>query len=507
MYDEDMARPISLLFVLGLVLLVLFPRVLTLDAFRSPDEDRWMANTNGFVKDLAQGHISNLVKLPHPGITTQWLGALTIRSNDWAIKKLPLVIGQSLLILLAGYVFGRLWGRAAGIFTILTLAANPLLYAHTRVYAMDSLLALFSALALGFLLLWHKENQHFLATRPVEQDSSPEATRYLIAAAFCTAAAIFSKMSGVLLIPFILFLIIAWTRHWKSIAVWLAALVVSSILILPTLAIHPLNVLGDMTELFRSGDYQDHHLGQWYYVRTLVFFSTPLHWLSAVALAWLCWQKKISRDQRNQLVILLLFAVLFFAQMTLGAKKGDRYILPSFAAFDVVAAFVIAKIQQVPRKVPGDQKLEAGLQLRFPRATSYLLLATIVWQFGIIWQTHPHTLAYINPLTKPWFADRRHGWGEGLDLAAAYLNTKPNAENLKVATYYPTEFGIKFKGETVAVHQHDSSNSDYVIIYRAMFERGPEAWETDVINHYHTQKPEHTISFQNVPFVWIYAIK
>lgn len=472
--------------------IVFFPRILDLDAFRSPDEDRWMANTNGFVKNLAHGELDQLVKLPHPGITTQWLGALTIRSDSWTVKKLPLVIGQSLLILLAGYVFGRLWGKTTGFFVILALAADPLLYAHTRVYAMDSLLALFSVLALGFLLLWHREKKTTLATR------------YLIASAFCTAAAILSKMPGVLLVPLILLLLIVWTRQWKPTTLWLAALVGSSIIILPTLAIHPFNVWGDMTELFRSGDYQDHQWGPWYYVRTLVFFSTPLHWLTMGILGWLVWQKKMARLQREQLLILLLFAILLTIQMTLGGKKGDRYILPSFVALDIVSAWVIAQVYRLINKVDSSQYLVVSIKKYILPATSYLLLATLVWQFFIIWSTHPHTLAYVNPLTQVWFDDRRHGWGEGLDLAAAYLNQKENAASIKVATYYPTEFGVYFIGEAVPAHNYEEPAVDYVIIYRAMFERGPEAWETDVVNWYKNKVPEKIITIGGTDMARIY---
>lgn len=502
MYDEDMVRPIPFLFVLGLALLVVFPRILNLDAFRSPDEDRWMANTNGFITKLAEGRLDELVQLPHPGITTQWLGALTIRYDDVATKKLPLVISQSLLILLAGYVFSRLWSTPAGLFVVLTLATNPLLYAHTRVYAMDSLLALFSLLALGFLLLWHKEKQ----TTP--------ATYYLITSAFCTAAAILSKLPGVALLPIIASALLYWSWREKKLlgGAWLLAFLGSLVIILPSFAITPQNVIGDFAEFFRSDDYQElHQLGPWYYVRTLVFFSTPVQWAALIVLACLAIKRRIARVSVDQLIILLGFAVLLVIQMTLGAKKGDRYILPSFVALDIVSAFVISKMYQLLKAVfrGKNQKVRiknVGVRKQYLLASCFLILTScIAWQYVIIWRTHPHTLAYINPLTKSSYGERRLGWGEGLDLAAQYLNQKNNAAELKVATFYPNEFAPYFKGETVPIHQHDNPNVKYVVLYRAMFEREPNAWETDVVNQYRSQNPEHIISFQDVPFVWLYA--
>ncbi len=483
-----------------LIAAVFIPRVQNLDTFRSPDEDRWIANTNGFTHKLAHGNLDALVQQPHPGITTQWLGALTIGAESWAVKKLPLAVGQSFLILVAGYVYGRLWGKVAGLATIAALAANPLLYAHTRVYAMDSLLALFCALALGFLLLWRKDHS---------------AIRYLIASAFCTAAAILSKLSGIALLPVIVGTFFYWSWQDKKLLttnyqlqttiLWLLAFICSCLLILPSFAIVPQNVIGDFMEFFRSDDYQElHQLENSYYLGTLVFFSTPLHWLALIALAWLAFTKKLDRLSREQLGILLAFAVLMVVQMTLGAKKGDRYILPSFLILDIVAAWVIARMYKLRKGVVSSSYLVDSTKHRFLRITSYLLLATIVWQFAIIWETHPHTLAYVNPLTRHWFGERRHGWGEGLDLAAAYLNQKPNADQLKIATYYPEEVAPYFAGETVPAHQHENESIDYVVIYRAMFGRG-EAYETDVVNAWKTKTPEKVIELSGVPMVWVYS--
>ena len=491
------------LIFLALILLTFFPRLLDRDAFRSPDEDRWIANTSGFTVKLAHGQLAELLQQPHPGIPTQWLGALTIRYEDWAIKKVPLVIGQSLLILLTGYIFGRLWGTGAGVAAVVALAANPVLYAHTRIYAMDSLLALFSCLALGCLLLWRQEKV------------LPWAARYVVASAFFTAAAILSKLPGIALLPVIagVFVYDYWRqRNLQATALWLLAFLISLALILPSFAIVPQNIIGDFLEFFRSDDYQElHHLGPYYYLGTLAFFSTPLHWIALIALAWLVVHKKISALHREQIVILLLFGLVLVVQMTWGAKKGDRYILPAFVMFDVASALVVSLIFSFggwraggPPRAGATAPPRGGAGRDRTRPLLFILIATVAWQFVIIWQTHPHTLAYVNPLTRPWFGDRRHGWGEGLDIAAGYLNQKPHAAELKVATYYPVEFDPYFAGEAVPVHQHEEASVDYVIVYRAMFERG-ESWESDVLKIYQNKKAEKIIELSGVPMAWIYA--
>lgn len=547
-----------------------FPRLLALDAVRSPDEDRWMANTAGFTRKLAHGQLGSLVQQPHPGITTQWLGALTIRADDWRMRKLPIVVGNILLILAAGYLFARLWGKTAGLLTTAILGLDPFLYAHTRVYAMDSLLALFSVLSLGLLLLWRKEG----------------ATRYLIAAGMTAAAAGLSKLPGFILVPFSLLLLLMWPqatlrvarregiqpernsmepqptdwgrRKWKEnwggqavtgLVAYLSAFLLGLVLILPSFAFAPRGVLGEFTELFRSDEYQKkHQLSAAYYGRTLVFFSAPVHLAALAAFVYLgrqtlrrrrfparthnfaiLYQHNLissaysrraggaargtptrarrlgehpvgvrgNRTRAEEIImneggwVLILFAALFLTQMTLGAKKGDRYILPSLAAADAAAALVIITAgRAAPR--------------RAQRPAAALVIALLVWQTAIIWQQHPHNLAYVNPLTRPWFGERRHGWGEGLSLAAEYLNQQPDAAHLKAASYYPIEFSAFFVGETVPIHQHDAASVDYVVLYRAMFERGQEAWETDIVNYYRKLTPEKIIRLAGLDFIWIY---
>ena len=113
-------------------------------------------------------------------------------------------------------------------------------------------------------------------------------------------------------------------------------------------------------------------------------------------------------------------------------------------------------------------------------------------------------MAYVNPLTKPLFGERRLGWGEGLDLAAAYLNQKTSAVDLKVASQFPTEFANNFVGETIPLNHYENGNTDYVVLYRAMLERGEDAWETHVLNEFSGQPIEKVITLNDLNYVWIY---
>jgi hypothetical protein len=60
------------------------------------------------------------------------------------------------------------------------------------------------------------------------------------------------------------------------------------------------------------------------------------------------------------------------------------------------------------------------------------------------------------------------GLGEGQDLAAEYLNDKPNAKNLSVAVQY-AGFQQYFKRKTITME--NSASSDYIIIYSCVVQR------------------------------------
>ncbi|MDP3997083.1 MAG: hypothetical protein U1C49_02475 [Candidatus Andersenbacteria bacterium] len=484
----------QLVLIVLLLTAILLPRVFNLDVFRTPDEDRWISRTASFTRELSFGRLDRLLWSPTPGTTTHWLGALTVRFNDWQTKKLPLALGQALLIALAGYLAWRLWGKTTAFFLTLLLALNPHLIAQARVYGTDGLLPVLIIISFLSLWLWQKTN----------------ANRYLFLSGFASAAAVLSKLPGLIIVPLLLIAIALYlipqkgtVKHkiqntiYKTL-LWLLAFLVGAILILPSLAITPAAVIDNILETFRSEGYTTlHAYGSNYYPRVLLFFSTPLELLSVflIPVALLIHRRsKSSPPPTRHLLWLLATAAFFYLAMSLGDKKGYRYLVPVFSLLDVALAITVAWLitALVNRKVRRAATIALGI---------FAALFTI--QLLDIINIYPHVLAYTNPITRNRIGEMQYGWGEGLDEAAAYLNAKPNASELTVASYYPNEFGHYFIGETKPAHQHDQ-NCDYVVIYRAMFGRGLNEWETDIINQYRRQTPEKIISYRNVPFVWIY---
>ena len=104
------------------------------------------------------------------------------------------------------------------------------------------------------------------------------------------------------------------------------------------------------------------------------------------------------------------------------------------------------------------------------------------------------------------------GWGEGLDVAADYLNQKEHPENLLVASYYESSFAYHFKGkftsaERLGKETAEEIGADYVVLYRTMEGRAENRWETKVLAAYKDKTPEKVITLNNEEYVWIYKVK
>lgn len=87
-----------------------------------------------------------------------------------------------------------------------------------------------------------------------------------------------------------------------------------------------------------------------------------------------------------------------------------------------------------------------------------------------------------------------------MDLAAQYLNGKPNAETLTVAAQYPG-FSVFFKGKTVGMN--DLSGADYVVFYVSTIQR---EWNNDVWTQYRDREPEKVIVVNGMTYCWIYPV-
>ena len=474
----------------------LLPRVLNLGAFLTVDEEQWHRNTVGFRDALQHGDFGGLYQQHHPGVTTMWLASLTVTADSWATRLLPAALALGVLVGLAWFLMMRLWGWKTATFAALLLALNPLFIAHSRVLAMDALQAVFMALSALGALVWIEQRK----------------PRWLIFSGAMTALAILSKFPAVVLLPwFALVLVVDFATQrlpretGRAALLWGGSLFLTLLIVFPTILTNPQTIADGIAIFFREEQYQYrivHGLGPWWYFQTLLLWSTPIHVLAFVLLPFAVLAS--DTQYRRALGWLGALGILYFLGMEFSIKKGDRYLLPDFLLIDLLATLVLGGIVYglSPRPLLTSRARNVVL------AIAVLLLG---YQVVEILRLHPYALAYRNPLFRSIAAGRTMGWGEGLDLAAEYLNAKPNAEKLLVISYWEGPFQYRFRGqvtsaERLAQETVQEIGGEYVVLYRAMEGRASSRWETKVLLAFRDQTPEHVIVLNQEPYAWIYAV-
>ena len=241
--------------------------------------------------------------------------------------------------------------------------------------------------------------------------------------------------------------------------------------------------------------------GPLFYVATIAWKSTLLTLpLVAVALVTAVWRRR--RWQYSLLTGLLAAYVFFFTmQMNLGEWKQTPYMVPVFPALSVLAGLGLAAcVSLVRRAIPG----QAG------RRIALALVALIfIFQMVIVLSRHPYYGTHHNRLLGGSATAQQilplQEQGEGLDLAAQYLNALPRAQQARTAIFSlgAEFFERSFEGFTNTVHDPWNHYRIYYVNQVTRRLGGPEwdeAWEVDQLG-----EPLWTVSFDGVPYVWIYG--
>ena len=546
-----------------LVLLLLFlaawgPRVLGLDAFVTADEPGWLFRSANFYQAIAHRDLANTMQLEHPGVTVTWAGTLAflqrlpgyavrnpgqltegqlepwLRTNTTLTPLDLLIAGRRWIVLWVAllttasyFPLRKLWGAPLAVLAVLMLAWDPFLIALTRELHMDGLLAYLCIVALLAFLAWLHGGRQW---------------RYLFVSAVMTGLALLSKSTTLVLIPAVGLLLLfegvrlcrnGTVKLWGLVlayAIWILLAAVIVIGLWPALWVAPARVLATVMSGLRvhaaGHDSLNFFLGRptdkpgpLFYPVAYLFRATPGALIGLIATAALAWRKRWPFDTpvvRRSAFGLSLFAVLFAAEMTLGAKMFDRYISPVFLALDLVAVLGLAGL--------------AGLALAWWRRRSashadmsttsrrgMLLgatgLAAVLLLHGLFAFSHyPYYFTYYNPLVGG-SRSAPHvllvGWGEGLDAAAAWLKQQPEAAKLRVVSWYsdgPLSYFLA--PEQKALNSYFTSyllDADYVVLYANQWQRGlPSA---ELVSYFLAQEPAYVVRSGGLELARIYDVR
>jgi len=206
---------------------------------------------------------------------------------------------------------------------------------------------------------------------------------------------------------------------------------------------------------------------------------------------------------------LLLYVLMFTVLMTIPPKTSEKYYLPVYTVLDLIAGLGWYAMADWAKKFT-----PARLRLIFPA----VVLALVVFvQAFLSLRTFPYYVTYFNPLLG---GNRRAneilmiGSGEGLDLAAEYLNLKPNATQLKVMSWYGIgPFSYYFNGESTPLNRGSIWDSDliarlqqmdYLVVYANQWQRklpgGLFAWLEGI-------EPEYRVWFDGIELARVYNLK
>lgn len=535
-------------------LAVLLPRLFELDRFVTVDEPEWLFQSGNFYYALGQRDYAQTYRREHPGVVTLWAGAAgyhwlapqyrglgqgyvpTSQAEEFqraqGLDPLQLlqagrrvmVLITTVLLTLAFLYAQRLFGRWPALAGMLLLAFDPFHTGLTRLLHLDGMESNFMLLALLALLafLYHGRKWYDLA---------------LTGAA--GALGMITKSPGTFIFLFIaLWAFVAFLQaqrkseagsFWEQVLLPGLGFALTALLIVfllwPAMWADPLGTLakvfGGAFNYAQIGHGANYFNGQvyrpgaiaWrdaplYYLVSSLWRSTPLTLFGLLATVVFFALRKPpfkAPPRRKSVLALACFSLLFMAFMTLGGKKLDRYVLPALPPLMLVAGLGwVAFVEWLAK---------SWAWFRCMKGQAAVLALVILAQLGCALSHFPYYLSYYNPLLGgPARAPQTMmiGWGEGLDLAAEYLNQKPGAEDMLVLSsiaYGSTSFFFEGRAEQMFRFDHKLSvekrqilrEVDYALVYVNGWQR-----TTPELDFFAGAKPEKVIYLNRLEYVRIY---
>ena len=221
------------------------------------------------------------------------------------------------------------------------------------------------------------------------------------------------------------------------------------------------------------------------------------------------WRKRYQEGYARQFrIALALVAVvlLFTLCLSLTSKKFSRYLLPAFPILEILAAIGFFEFLKW-----GYSYIDSrfGTETNSQKLTFSIVtvLCLFLIQIVPVLRLHPYYGTYYNLCFK--LTDIRkittvgEGGGVGYDLAAKYLNKKPNARELRVQTFPPSAqfFFPYFTGQVHWANASEEGVPDYEVVHIRESQAG---WvpQTGTLNG----ELEHVITLNGIDYVWIYRI-
>ncbi len=549
-------RWLKLALPLGVFLIALLPRILGLDTFLTADEDDQIMFANHFLKSALLGDWGGVLVLGYPGVPTLVLGAAGVGLRyafhylgwlplPWVTGDLmttlnqvttrfgvfeypldfllwvrvPLAVIAALSILGIFLLAKRLVDERVALLGTLIIAFDPFILAHTRVIHVDGPLSYFMFLSfLAFLLYLDKG-----------------AWKWLLLSGLFGGLAVLSKTPAALLGPILVaggvFYALfpppglphsmRWKRLVLALVGWAIVAGVAFFALWPSMWSRPSFALSWIIDNIQSVNSTAHPTtgifwgnqksdqNPLYYLIVFPYHLTPLTTVGVLAgLVMIVvgfvdrWRKVDSWAARQLPLALALtaYVLIFVAPVSAISRRGDRYILPVFFATGLLSAMALWWLMILATK-----HLSSFFN-RIRIKPVYLLSAAVLLQILLVLLYHPYYLAYFNPVigsyrTAPYRINI--GWGEGLDVAARYLNQATGEQKPQVAAWYSSQFAPFYQGQTIDLSDHSSAlTGEYTVFYINQVQRGFPSGE--ILSYFWQREPWHVVKLGGIDYAWIF---
>ena len=499
-----------------ILFVALLPRLNGIGLFMTADEKNWLGRSAEYIKAWRHLQINDTLQTTHPGITVMFVAGLAIYAGQLfyhmvfdssvtsellrfaVFAQVPMAIINTLLVVVIFLVLRKLLPRYIAIAAGLVLALDPYLIGFSKIVHVDAFLTGFLSVAILLLLLYDKTKN--------------KKTFYL--AGIFAALAILTKLPAIAVFPFVFCLLFLrinifskkiFIPQLKLFIYWVLFVGAIVIILWPSLwwVPHPLDNISQVRKDMTVATLQPHDMDEpytlavWHYPATLLTRLTmPVELGFVLLMVMLAFRKSrayvLRLASKRVIFFLILFVLIFMVEMTIGAKKGDRYVLPVFPAMMILGTVgICAAINFLFKK---RENRMIGISV-----VSAIIFVPIV--FSLI-KLGPYDLAYYNPLFPPNLS-QEVGWGEGLDQVAKYLGAQPDKDY--VASWYPEELGALTKKIVLHINAHQQNKIGYVVLYRNMFGRSSDHWANDFIDEYYKKRtPVFVAHVNGLEYAWVY---
>ena len=483
--------------------------------------------------------------------------------------RIAAALFNSLLLAVAYGLTRRLVGAWPALVGLTLLAFDPFLLAHSRVLHLDAIVSgLMLCSALLLLQAFSGQQSAVSGQPPVTTRSSLIVHRSsLFLSGLIAGVALAQKVAAVFLWPWagLALLALAWRgtgfawrprrgqpslgivsgppahapatatpprAAWTALLTgllrlgltWGLALVVGVLLVWPAAWSNPVGTAQGVVAKAAVEGGNPHQAGQvlgeevvedpgpLMYALALVFRASPWMLIGLVVSGWWVVRRWGGGGGWWVVVALLGLAVLFGLLISLSPKKFDRYLLPAFPPLDLAAGIALAALaSRLGNREDGLRNTEYALrntkyEIRLLRPLAIALL--LLTQLLLVLPHAPYYLTYYNPLlgggegATHWLLV---GWGEGYDLAAAYLNRLPNAADTQVAVRGVSQFAPLFVGDTRSAPGYRPYQTDYVVLYsNEVQRRRSEGLMARYLDN-PAEKPVYVARLHGIDYAWVYA--